>query len=131
MPISAIQQSDTVVHTHSLSYLQSWSIPRNWIQFLVLYSKTSLLIHSKCRSLHLLTPNSIPSHTHLPLVNQKSVLYVCQSVSCSNLNHLFSTPATQLDIHYIPGLVSLLVGFHVFFFFSSLFFFYSTRVYPQ
>uniref|UniRef100_A0A8D1MWB5 Ig-like domain-containing protein n=1 Tax=Sus scrofa TaxID=9823 RepID=A0A8D1MWB5_PIG len=29
-----------------------------WIEFPVLYSRTSLLIDSKCNSLHLLTPNS-------------------------------------------------------------------------
>ena len=75
MPISAEQQSDTVslslslslslthththTHTHSFSYyLPSWSIPRDWMWFPVQYSRTSLLIHSKCNSLRLLTPNS-------------------------------------------------------------------------
>ena len=45
-----------------LSYLPSWSIPRDWIEFPVLYSRISLLIHCKCHSLHPRTPNfpSIP-----------------------------------------------------------------------
>ena len=41
-----------------LHYLPSWSIPGDWIEFPVLYSKASLLIHSACNSLQLLTPNS-------------------------------------------------------------------------
>ena len=39
-------------------YLPSCSIPRDWIQFPVLYSRISLLIHSTCNSLHLPTSNS-------------------------------------------------------------------------
>ena len=55
MPISAVQQSDPVIHTYiySFSYLPSWCIPRDWILFPGLYSRT-LLIHSKCNSLHLM-----------------------------------------------------------------------------
>ena len=41
-----------------LYYLLSCSVPRDWMKFPVLYSRTSLLIHSKCNSLHLLTPSS-------------------------------------------------------------------------
>ena len=39
-------------------YLPSCSITRNWIEFPLLYSRTLLLIHFKCSSLYLLTPNS-------------------------------------------------------------------------
>ena len=53
---SKVTQSYT--HIHSFSFLPSLSIPKDWIQILVLYSRTSLLIHSKCNSWHLLSPNS-------------------------------------------------------------------------
>ena len=55
-------QIDRQTYTHTfpfLYYLPSWSIPRDWIQFPVLYSRTSMLIHSKCNSLYLPTPNSL------------------------------------------------------------------------
>ena len=42
-------------------YLPSWSSPEVWIEFPVLDSRTPLLIHSQCHSLHLLTPTSPPS----------------------------------------------------------------------
>ena len=50
-------------------YLPSCSNSRDWIQFPVLYSRTSLLIHSKCNTLHLQTPNSqsLPSSPLSPL----------------------------------------------------------------
>ena len=59
-----------------LCYLLSWSIPRDWI-----YSRTSLLIHSKCNSLHQPSPNSqfILLTTTYPLVNHKPDLHVCES----------------------------------------------------
>ena len=41
-----------------LDYLPSCSIWRYWMQFPVLYSRTSLLICSKCNHLHLLSPQS-------------------------------------------------------------------------
>ena len=66
------------IHSFFSYYLPSFSIARDLIQFPVLYSRTSLLIHSKCNSLHLLTPNS----QSIPLThNHKSVLYVCEPVS--------------------------------------------------
>ena len=57
------------------------------MQFPVLYSRTLLFIHSTCNSLHLPTPNfqSIPLPPPLPLGNHKSVLYICQSVSVSQV----------------------------------------------
>ena len=52
----------------------------------MLYGRILLFIHSKCNSLHLLTPNSpsTPLLPPFPLGNHKSVLYVCESVSNSN-----------------------------------------------
>ena len=44
----------TLTHTFPFLYLPLWSIPGDWIWFPVLYSRTLLLIHSKCHSLHLL-----------------------------------------------------------------------------
>jgi len=41
-----------------LCYLPSCSITSDWIEFPVLYSRTSLLIHPQGNSLHLLTPDS-------------------------------------------------------------------------
>ena len=64
VPISAVQQSASVIHTHIrillLYSFPSWSILGDIIQFPMLYSRTLLFIHSKCNSLHLLTPNSQP-----------------------------------------------------------------------
>ena len=54
MPISAIQQRDPVIPIHTFFfsyYLPSQSIPRDWIEFPVLDSRTSLLIRSKWNSL--------------------------------------------------------------------------------
>ena len=66
--ISDVQHSDIHIytHTHTLffsSYLPSCSIPKDWIQFPVLFSRTSSLILSKCNILHPPTPNS----TSIPL----------------------------------------------------------------
>ena len=83
LSISAVQQRDPVkhlyiyiyvyvyiytyiyIHTHTLFfsyYLLSCSITSDWIEFPVLYSRTSLLIHSKCNGLQLLTQTPSPSH---------------------------------------------------------------------
>jgi len=59
--ISAVRKSDPVIHVYIFFfsyYLPSCSVTSDRIQLPVLYSGTSLLIHSKCNSLHLLTPNS-------------------------------------------------------------------------
>ena len=68
-------------YTFFFSYhLPSCSVPRDWIEVSVLYSRTSLLIPSK--RLHLLTQTPGPSHTlPLPLGNHKSVLHVYESAS--------------------------------------------------
>ena len=69
------------IYTHTFLfsyYVPSCSVTRDWIWFSVLYRRTSLLIHSKCNSLLLLTSNS--QSVPFPLGNHKSVsLGVCYS----------------------------------------------------
>jgi len=59
---TAKRPTHTHTHTHThfffSYYLLSCSVARDWIEFPMLYSRTSLLIHSKCHSLYLPTPNS-------------------------------------------------------------------------
>ena len=75
LPISAIQQSGPVIptyihtHTHTYTHTSSFShylplcsITNDQVEFPVLQSRISLLINSKCNSLHLLTPNSQSIH---------------------------------------------------------------------
>ena len=62
MPISAVQQSDlviydtyiymTFIYIPLLYYLSSMSVPKSWIEFPVLYRRTSLHIHSQCHGFH-------------------------------------------------------------------------------
>ena len=49
-----LYSSDLVIHMYTsfFYYLPSCSITSDWIGFPELYNKTSLLIHSKCNSLH-------------------------------------------------------------------------------
>ena len=52
-----VQHSDPVIHIHTLFFsyhLPSWSIPRDCIEFPVLYGRTSLLIHSSILSFDVL-----------------------------------------------------------------------------
>ena len=71
MPISAVLRSDLVISIYFYIviygfiyvfffsyYLPSCSIPRDWIQLPVLYSRSSLLIPSKRHCVHLPTPDS-------------------------------------------------------------------------
>ena len=82
---SGVQHSDPVIHIYPFfsSYLPpSSSIPRDWTQFPVPYTAgPQLLIHSKCNSLRLLTPNSQSIPFPSPLGNHTSFLHVCRSVS--------------------------------------------------
>ena len=60
---SKVTQSYIYTHAYTCIFffwycLPSCYITSDWTQFPVLYNKTSFLIHSKCNSLHLLTPNS-------------------------------------------------------------------------
>ena len=61
----------------------SGSITSDEIEFRVLYSRTSFLFHSRCNSLHLLTPNahSLP----LPFGNHTSVLQVHEFLFCGKV----------------------------------------------
>ena len=62
-----------MTHTFFFSYyLALCSIPRDGPEFPVLYSRTLLLLHSTCNSLHLPTPNS---QSLLPLPWQPQVCF--------------------------------------------------------
>ena len=71
------------IYTFFFSYnILPCSIPRDWISFLVLYSRVSLLIHSKCSSLHLLITKS--QFVSLPTpdpVATTGLFSVCQFLS--------------------------------------------------
>ena len=56
---TAVTQSSICMHSCFSYFLPLRSMPRDWIQFPVQYSRSSWLIPSKCNSLHLLTPNSL------------------------------------------------------------------------
>ena len=79
--LSAIQQSDSVIHIYSLLKYSFplWFIIGCRIWFPVLYGRTLLFIYSIFNSLHLLTPtfHSIPPPTP-SLGNCESVLYIHQ-----------------------------------------------------
>ena len=88
MPFS-VQQSDTVIYIYILSdiSLPSWSIPRGWIEFPVPHSRASLLVHSKCHSWHLVTPNSLavpslppPLDNRKPFSTSASLFLFCRLV---------------------------------------------------
>ena len=70
------------LHFVKMHSFPSRSIPGDWIEFPVRYSRTSWLIRAQWKSLHPPTPNSpsilLPPP---PLGNRKSVLCVCESVS--------------------------------------------------
>ena len=68
--ISAVCRRDPFICIFPLlHYLPSGSVPRDWTQFPVLCCRTTLLIHSKCKSLHLLTPNCLSTPTAAPAYN--------------------------------------------------------------
>jgi len=62
VPISAVQQSDSVIHIIDIHFFffnfLLWFVPGDWISFPVLYRSTLLLIPCKCSYWHLPTPNS-------------------------------------------------------------------------
>ena len=59
MLISAVQQSDSIIHIHSFLYsFPLRFITGYWIQFPELYNRTLLFMHSINTSLYQLTPNS-------------------------------------------------------------------------
>jgi len=86
VPISAVQKSDPVIHTyiHALSYILSYIIfhhvlsqETGYSSLCYVCSSTSLLIHSKYNSLHLLTPNSQSISLLLP-----APFYLAMSLGC-------------------------------------------------
>ena len=82
VPVFAVQQSDSVAHTH-IYILFHYDLSQDvGYSFLCLYSRTLLFIHYKCNSLHLPTTKSqsIPLPPTLPLGNHKSDLHVYESV---------------------------------------------------
>ena len=87
MLISAVQESDSIIHIYTFFFIffSIIVITGYWIEFPVLYSRTLSFILSIYNSLHLLIPNSqsVPPPPFFPLGNHKSVLYVCESVSVS------------------------------------------------
>ena len=86
MPVSAVLQSDPVIHLYTRPFshhLPSWSIPSDWTRFPVLSSRTSLLIHSKRSGSHLLTPRSLSSPPPPP--RQPQVSSVCLGVCFPSL----------------------------------------------
>lgn len=93
----------TIIHIYTftffLYYLPSFSVPRDWREFPVLRSRTSLLIHAQCHSLHLPTPNapSVP----LPLGHRKSVLEV-RGALLSHF-HLFTLPLCENPVIISPA----------------------------
>ena len=83
LPISAIKLSDSVLHYIYIFfsyYPPSCSSPRDQIEFPVLHSRTSLLIHSKGNSLYLLNTNSpsipLPPHSSLATTCLFSILRI-------------------------------------------------------
>ena len=76
------------MHIYFSGYFPLQIIIRSLIQFSVLYSRTLLFIHSIYNSLHLLISNSQPIlfPPRLLLGNHKSVLYVCESASDSQIS---------------------------------------------
>ena len=102
-PTSAVQQSDPVMHTYTcvlFPILSSVPVyPRRLDRGPVLYSRTPLLLHPKCNSLPLLTPDSPsippPAHPHPPLATTSlfflsgSLLLFCSFVPCLFIHSLF------------------------------------------
>ena len=90
---STVQQSDpvihiyihTYIHTHlSFSHIILHHVPS---QVTVAHRRISLLIHSKCSNLHLLTPDSQSILLPLPpLGNHKSLLQVHEFLFCGKVH---------------------------------------------
>ena len=104
---SAIQQVARVIHMYTFIfsyYLSSCSIPRK-LEFPVPYSRTSLLIHSRCHHLLLRTPNSpsIPVPPPSPLA-ATSLFFMSVSL------FLFCR-----CIHFCPMFTSICKRYHMVF----------------
>ena len=83
---STVQQGDPVTHTCTHSFLTlSCPIRSEQIKFPVLYSRISLLIHSKGNSLHLLIPDTQSIPLPYPLGNHQSVFQVHEFLFCGKV----------------------------------------------
>ena len=111
LPYSIVTQLYIYTHSFPSYYLPSCSIPRDWMEFPVLYSRILLLIHSKYNSLHLPTPISvsIPLSSPSPLATKSlfsmSVnlfLFVC-------LFELFTAKPYSCSIYPLKCLKTLLL----------------------
>ena len=108
VPISAVQQRYPVMHAYTfpfLYYLLSQSIVRDWILFSVLYSRISLLIHSKCNSLHPLTPNSL--FIPLPLLSPLAT----KSLFSMSASYINSNSQISFRLILLPPFLLQLIQF--------------------
>ena len=92
--ISAIQQSDSVIHLYIFFFIFFSIVIYHGIliQFFVLYNRALLFIHPIYNSLYLLTSisHSNPPPPPSPLGNHKSVPYDCESVSILQIGSFVS-----------------------------------------
>ena len=120
LSISTVHQNDPVIHIYTFFYsyyLPSCSITSDWIYFPMLYNRISLLIHSKCYCLPLLTPKfqSIPLP---PLPWQPQVCSLCLWIC------FFSVDMFTCALYYIPEISDIIWYVSFSFWLTSL----STRV---
>ena len=93
MLITAVQQSDSVAHTHTHTHTHIYiyiythilfhvlcHYNLSWIQFPVLYNKTLLFIYYMYTSLYLLIPNSQSNPLSLPIFLLSYLLYCSQVI---------------------------------------------------
>ena len=79
-----------------------WFIRGYWNSSPVLYSRTLLLIHSICNSLHFTSPNSLSLR-----LDHKSVLCVCEFASFCRCVHLYQILESTCEwYHIIPHLIN-------------------------
>ena len=91
--ISAVQQGDSVIHRDILFFI-FFSImvyPRRLDIVPCAIDRTLLFIHSKCNSLHLLTPNSLSIPVHTPSLATTSLF------SSSKSSLVFNSPSRLPD----------------------------------
>lgn len=81
-----------------LYYPPSWAVLRDGLQVPALFSRTSLLTHSQCNSLHLPTPNS-PS-----ILTVTEFLWILYHYPYPNSSHV--TVSLPMIYHFCPFLLS-------------------------
>ena len=90
-PSLSLSHTHTHTHTHSFSHIILHHCPLQVTRYSSqgTVSRLSLLIHSKCNSLHLLTTSSQPSPAHslsLLFGNHKSVFHVHELIFCGKVH---------------------------------------------